>query len=362
MNPNFKKKKPLPYKNLGELYTEAVKGEPSINRLPIIETGSVLITRDNGAEDVLRQGVNDDALDKINVILNEVDLVEPIAKVIERLRLKGPDKESYLKLAHSLREAIKTSGSVEEIKEFCKAYSEGHEFIDIEKLTTPGDKPLNIKTLFNSLFAYKVFNHLFYNLSPGKADAGPGEAALVALSPNIFFANKGDVFIKEYKVEVKASRNPKGSGGRVWDKDIDQTSMFEALRSIFPDSQQSGSWIMSVVAATKKKGLVETIINNDTKKENIFIIAACRAWFGEIFKDVIDSFGTDKFINIWHKHIFNTYKKDKEFNGLLSIGINTYHYATTEDEFVQMKFYNNGSICNTESGQDRDLAPQLKIR
>ena len=32
MNPNFKKKKPLPYKNLGELYIEAVQGKPSINR------------------------------------------------------------------------------------------------------------------------------------------------------------------------------------------------------------------------------------------------------------------------------------------------------------------------------------------
>jgi hypothetical protein len=34
MNPNFKKKKPLPYKNLGELYTEAVEGEPSIGLVP----------------------------------------------------------------------------------------------------------------------------------------------------------------------------------------------------------------------------------------------------------------------------------------------------------------------------------------
>ena len=34
MNPNFKKKKPLPYKNLGELYTEAVEGEPPIGLVP----------------------------------------------------------------------------------------------------------------------------------------------------------------------------------------------------------------------------------------------------------------------------------------------------------------------------------------
>ena len=34
MNPNFKKKKPLPYKNLGELYIEAVEGEPPIGLVP----------------------------------------------------------------------------------------------------------------------------------------------------------------------------------------------------------------------------------------------------------------------------------------------------------------------------------------
>ena len=33
MNPNFKKKKPLPYKNLGELYIETAYHEPSISRL-----------------------------------------------------------------------------------------------------------------------------------------------------------------------------------------------------------------------------------------------------------------------------------------------------------------------------------------
>ena len=76
MNPNFKKKKPLPYKNLGELYTEAVQGEPSINRLPIVESGSVLITRDGVPEDALYQDVSDDNLNRIDVILNEKELVE----------------------------------------------------------------------------------------------------------------------------------------------------------------------------------------------------------------------------------------------------------------------------------------------
>ena len=368
MNPNFKKKKPLTYKNLGELYTEAVQGEPSINRLPIVETGSVLITRDNGAEDVLRQGVSDDILDKIDVILNEKELVDIIDKAIK-------DRADVLKseilsglIALSLREAIKTSGNALEIKNFCEIYSKGAEFINIEALTTFTDNPQIINKFITDPFARNVFKYLFKNLPAGKNDAGPGEGALVALSPNISYASGGgDIIINGGRVEVKASKNVQGSGGRVWDKDVAQTGMVEALSGIytsnpgiFPDSQQRDSWKMTVVAATNKNELVSIIEKYDS--QNNFLNAACIAWFGEFFQDVIDSFGTKYFTTIWHKHIFNTYKKDKEFNGLLSIGINTYHYATTEDEFVQMKFYNNGSICNTESGQDRDLAPQLKIR
>ena len=344
MNPNFKKKKPLPYKNLGELYTEVVQGEPSINRLPIVETGSVLITRDNGDEDVLRQGVSDDDLNRIDVILNEEKLVEIIDNAIKARGLTGL-------IVLSLREAIKTSGSVREIENFCKAYREGAEFINIEALTTFTDNPQKINNFITDSFAQNVFKYLFINLPAGKNDAGPGEGALVALSPNISYpkVGGGDIIINGDRVEVKASRNVQGSGGRVWDKDIDQAGMVEALQIIFPQ----------LPSVTVKAGTRSTIKEKDP--ENIFIIAACNAWFGEKKEDVIKFFGTDKFTAIWHKHIFNTYKKDKKFNGLLSIGINTYHYATTEDEFAQMRFYNNGSICNTRSGQDRDLAPQLQI-
>ena len=183
MNPNFKKKKPLPYKNLGELYTEAVQGEPSINRLPIVETGSVLITRDNGAEDVLRQGVSDDILDKIDVILNEKELVDIIDKAIK-------DRADVLKseilsglIALSLREAIKTSGNALEIKNFCETYSKGAEFINIEALTTFTDNPQIINKFITDPFARNVFKYLFKNLPAGKNDAAPPVAPLIPEYP-----------------------------------------------------------------------------------------------------------------------------------------------------------------------------------
>jgi len=358
MNPNFKKKKPLPYKNLGELYTEAVEGEPSINRLPIVETGSVLITRDNGAEDVLRQNVSDDDLNRIDVILNERELISVIDNAIEarKVELKSRDLSGLITL--SLREAIKTSGSVQEIKVFCKAYREGVEFINIKELTTHTSNPQEINTFITDPFAQNVFRYLFINLPAGKGDAGPGEGALVALSPNISYANKGDVSINNNKVEVKAARNSEGNGGRVWDGIVNQSGMVEALQSIFKTPQIQ--WSVRVKPShTKTKNFVNEIINNDQEKK--FIKAACDAWFGTLIQEVIDSFGKQEFAAVWHKHIFNTYKDKKQFVGLLALGSTEYHYVTTDEDFVKMNFSDAGYICSTSSTQGRDLAPQLQI-
>ena len=52
MNPNFKKKKPLPYKNLGELYIETAYHEPSISRL-------VSVLLEDGRVDVISQDTSD---------------------------------------------------------------------------------------------------------------------------------------------------------------------------------------------------------------------------------------------------------------------------------------------------------------
>ena len=373
MNPNFKKKKPLPYKNLGELYTEAVQGEPSINRLPIVENGSILITRDGVPEDALYQDVSDYNLNRIDVILNEKELVEKIDKAIGHqfanrpgVDLNRPGSKSYLNLAVSLKEAIKTSGGVKEIEAFCKAYMSGTEFINIKKLTTFSNEPLEINNFITDSFAQNVFKYLFINLPAGKSDAGPGEGALVALSPNISYAEKGDIHIKGYgKVEVKAARERGGRGGRVWDSVVDQSGMVIALQKIFP--QHPGKWKVTVIAGADrgdKNSLIPRNLEKDPARMVLyreFITAACKAWFGGEKNDVIDSFGTEPFVKLWLKQIFNTYKTDKEFVGLLSLGLTKYHYATTEAEFIEMEFSNKGYICNTGSNQGRDIAPQLQI-
>ena len=366
MNPNFKKKKPLPYKNLGELYIEAVQGEPSINRLPIVENGSVLITRDGVTEDALYQDVRDVNLNRIDVILNEEEIVKKIDEAIGRQFVNRPESKSYLNLTVSLREAIKTSGSVKEIEAFCKAYMSGTEFINIKKLTTFSNEPLEINNFITDSFAQNVFKYLFINLPAGKSDAGPGEGALVALSPNISYAEKGDIHIKGYgKVEVKAARERGGRGGRVWDSVVDQSGMVTALQKIFP--QHPGEWKVTVIAGAAKgdkNSLIPRSIQNDPARMVLyreFITAACKAWFGGEKNDVIDSFGTEPFVKLWLKQIFNTYKTDKEFVGLLSLGLTKYHYATTEAEFIEMEFSNKGYICNTGSNQGRDIAPQLQI-
>ena len=73
MNPNFKKKKPLPYKNLGELYTEAVQGEPSINRFFETKDYEVYIGKRNDPKDTKGFEVDEPTAVKITRIIDNIN-------------------------------------------------------------------------------------------------------------------------------------------------------------------------------------------------------------------------------------------------------------------------------------------------
>ena len=215
MNPNFKKKKPLPYKNLGELYTEAVQGEPSINRLPIVETGSVLITRDNGAEDVLRQNVSDKDLNKITRIINSTDNEVPIKDLLEQSGFSSEGTIVTLTVAAfneqnidsiKLKEVIKKKESKDLDKFFEK-------YLDIEGV-------FNIKehVLVPVLSAFtdtprELIDNLFKITPPQKTiGVGPGEVC-IALFTNFAKGRPGDLINGDKKIEVKANGGRVGKSG-----------------------------------------------------------------------------------------------------------------------------------------------------
>ena len=215
MNPNFKKKKPLPYKNLGELYTEAVQGEPSINRLPIVETGSVLITRDNGAEDVLRQGVSDKDLNKITRIINNTDNEVPIKDLLKQsgflsegifvtLTVEAFNEQNIDSI--KLKEVIKKKES-KKLDELFEKYLDTEGVFNIKEdvlvpvLSTFADTPR------------ELIDNLFKITPPQKTiGVGPGEVC-IALFTNFAKGRPGDLINGDKKIEVKANGGRVGKSG-----------------------------------------------------------------------------------------------------------------------------------------------------
>jgi len=88
MNPNFKKKKPLPYKNLGELYIETAYHEPSISRLV-----SVLLEDETvEAPPTVKVISQDTSSPEASAGEYTVDKVYFSNEIIPRLELGRPDK------------------------------------------------------------------------------------------------------------------------------------------------------------------------------------------------------------------------------------------------------------------------------
>ena len=320
------------------------------------ESNIILIQRDNN-KDTEKYEVDLDTLNSIDIALHRKTLT---SLVKEAILARGALDGSIEKAECWLTSAIMSLGSVEEIKVFTDKYKDpGAGFLSIGQLTTHTSEPSNINTIIEDPFARKLFNSLFLKPPAGKSDSGPGETALVFLSPDVSYVLKGDVLINNVgKIEIKASRTPKGKGGRVWDSPINQLDMYNILKEIFPSTTDTSTFTVSVL--DKKHKIIPQIIKNDPSKK--FITAACNAWFGTPIDEVINAFGTPEFKNIWHKHIFNTYKAKKQFVGLLAIGRTTYQYIQTGEQFAAAKKASSGYLCKILSSDFRALVPQVLVK
>jgi hypothetical protein len=100
----------------------------------------------------------------------------------------------------------------------------------------------------------------------------------------------------------------------------------------------------------------------DPKAGKKFIKAACEAWFGQSVPEIEAAFGKAGFKNIWQKHVFDAYKGHGGWEGMLALGVKTYQYIVTGDEFSSsMKKKFQGYICKASEKQSRALAPQVFI-
>ena len=248
-----------------------------------------------------------------------------------------------------LMKTIPTLGSVDELKPFLQKIRDKVDFVNIEELVPQSgmSEPRALAECVDDPMAKELFNRIAVELK-GKADAGPGEAALAILSPDITYApddaelgRGGDISIRGAKVEVK------GNLGRIWGPfPINQGPMTEILKNFNPTLKA-----VTVVQASKP-------LPEGFPKEE-FITEASKAWFGKPLKSLINTFGTDKFIAQWLRVVFNYYKREANHQGILIIGRKTYQYITDGSQMMNVKLKNRGDLCRPGSAQFRELAPQV---
>jgi len=272
---------------------------------------------------------------------------EPLGNRLEKY-IKNRGDADAIKAVKWLVTSIPTLGSAPEVKEFIGKFVDPQfDPINTEALAPEQGMggPATLDSIVVDPFAKKLFNKIFQEFS-GKGDAGPGEAALAILSPNVTYGSPGDIVINGKKVEVKASRGS-GKAGRIWDMPLNQKPMLQILAK------------MNMSAFSVLDG--EQPFPEPTLAKP-FIEAACECWFGGPIPAIVKSFGRPGFRNLWQATVFDVYKEHGQWDGLLALGVKTYQYIITGQEFANnMKKANQGTICRANAKQSRELAPQVFI-
>jgi len=213
MNPNFKKKKPLPYKNLGELYIEAVQGEPSINRFFETKDYEVYIGKRNDPKDTKGFEVDEPTAEKITRIIKNIDdnTEELIKDLLEQSGFSSDGDILTLTVEAFLKQNINSK----ELEKVIQQKKDKELTLFEDKLNSEG--VYNIKEVVLTPVVIKftdtpreLIDKLF-NVKPPKntIGVGPGEVC-IALFTNCKKGEKGDLICGDKKVEIKAS------GGRVY--------------------------------------------------------------------------------------------------------------------------------------------------
>lgn len=258
--------------------------------------------------------------------------------------------QDAIKAAKWLVQAIPTLGDSKEVKEFINKFA-NPEFdpINTKALIPSGgmQTPKEVLSIVNDPFAKKLFEKIFHEFG-GKTDAGPGEAALAILSPNITYASPGDISVNGVKVEVKASRSVKGAAGRIWDMPINQKPALTIAKPL------------GITSFTVLEGELPFV---EPELATQFIEAVCEGWFGQVYPDIVKAFGKPGFKDVWHTHVFDTYKSHGGWSGVLALGLTTFQYVETGEQFAKyMKKAKQGNLINAAEKQSRGLAPQIQIK
>ncbi len=299
-----------------------------------------------------------------------------------------------------LDKLIPTLGTTEEVKAFMAKFTRkpdqktAYDFIKLN-VAFPKDgmaAPAPLSDIVDDGFAKKLFDKLI-DYKGGKNDAGPGEAAMAIMSPNITYAQGatvdeygrgGDLIVAGVgKVEVKG-----GGGGRLIPfKAIDQKGMSQALanygmakaetkKSIAPKAKyekllaksketgeppptppkEEGPKKMAGITPSFMAGALPT----DFPKEQ-FLRAAAQAWFNGAYADeLVAAAGSEEFLKVWLNACYNGYKEFAGWQGVLFLSSGAYQYTVSGSQILG----NNstikwGYIYYPGTSQPREMAPQV---
>jgi hypothetical protein len=273
---------------------------------------------------------------------------KPLGGRIENY-IKARGDQDAIAAVKWLLKTIPTLGNSDEVKEFMEKFQDPNfDPINIKSLTTTMTSPAPLANIVTDNFVKKLFDQLHLDFK-GKEDAGPGEAALAVLSPNITYSSPGDIRVGSNKVEVKAATKASGKSGRIWDHPVHIKPMLDIIEPL------------GITSFTVMQGTSE--FPGEPEEKDAFIKAACEAWFGEERGDIISAFGTSSFKDVWQAAVFEKYKELSGWQGLLAIGLTSYQYIETGADFAKnMAKANQGTLCRKGNKQARDLAPQIMIK
>jgi hypothetical protein len=323
--------------------------------------------------------------DPIFLQMYKVLIGEPISSRIKKYVEARGDKDA-LAAVDFLDKIIPTLGDANEVKRFLADFKKSdYDLIDITQLC-PAEgmaKVSQLSSVVTNQFGKKLFDSIHDGFK-GKNDAGPGEAALAILSPNITYAQGattdeygrgGDIIVKGIgKVEVKG-----GSGGRLVSlQAIDQKGMAAALGSFQltkpvgkkalkaqqaqPISQATPTPVQTEATETAAAGISATRLSKPMPEgfpADEFMRAACQAWFGEERLDLINAVGTPQFRRLWVNAMYESYQQYAGWAGILFINKGAYQYTVTGSQIPDNNIDNWGYVYYPNSKQPRDMAPQI---
>lgn len=310
---------------------------------------------------------------------------EPLSGRIKNYIVARGDKDAAAAVDH-LDKLIPTLGNAAEVKAFIEKFKEKDEtgkpfdFIKIDVAFPKGgmDSAAPLSSIVEDGFAKKLFDSLTgYR---GKNDAGPGEAAMAIMSPNITYAQGntvdeygrgGDIIVNGVgKVEVKG-----GAGGRLIPlTSLDQKGMTAALGQ-FQLTKAPTAKDLKAQNKAQKLGLPPPEIQQklmagvtaDFMSKPLpkgfptlrFMRAACNAWFGGERPELISAAGKPEFKRLWLNAMYQGYQEYAGFNGILFLTQNAYQYTVSGDQIPDAYVKNWGYVYYPKSKQLRDMAPQV---